>query len=230
MENAEQSRVDYRNNRMFILYHPLQTPLYEFLKQCNANPLEKEVLGCGTGGERPSLALFYAHGYKTYGIDNSNEQLELAQVFCRENNMELNVMKGDIRTIPFKDDSVNFVYSINTLCHLSKKDTAVAMREMKRVLRPEGLLCVNFSSIDDVMSGCGQEVSKGEFLQELEWYPGIVQEGHVCSYYEKDEPDPYFQDFEVIVKMTRIVELPIYKSHPEGGDWQVGDIFYIAKK
>jgi hypothetical protein len=104
------------------------------------------------------------------------------------------------------------------------------MQEMKRVLRHEGLLCVNFSSTDDVMSGHGQEVGKGEVLQEFDWYPGIVQEGHLCSYYEKDEPDTYFQDFEITVKMTRIVELPIYKSHPEGGGWQVGDIFYIAKK
>ncbi len=30
--------------------------------------------------------------------------------------MGLNIVKGDIRDLPFKDDSLSFVYSVNTLC------------------------------------------------------------------------------------------------------------------
>jgi ubiquinone/menaquinone biosynthesis C-methylase UbiE len=213
-----------------ILSHPLGRPLYAFLSECNELPLEKEILDCGAGGDRPPLSLFYEYGYRTFGIDISGEQVELAQKFCKENNMELSILKGDVREIPFKDDSISFVYSINTLCHLSKKDTAVAVKEIERVLKPNGLCCINFVSIHDCMFGIGQEVDKGEFIQEEDWYAGIVKEGHICSYYEDDEPDKYFDHFEIIRKEKRIIELPIYKKHPEGGGWQGADIWYIGKK
>lgn len=213
-----------------ILGHPLVRPLYGFLKECNASPLEKEVLDCGAGGNHPPLALFYEHGYKTYGIDISDEQVALAQKFCKENDIDLNITKGNICNIPFRTESLSFIYSINTVCHLSKKDTATAMKEIERVLKPEGLCFINFVSVDDVCYGDGEEVGKGEFVQEFDWYPGIVKEGHVCSYYEDTEPDEYFQSFEIIRKEKRIIELPIEKSHPEGGDWQIADICYTAQK
>jgi hypothetical protein len=31
------------------------TPLYEFLRQCNASPLEKTILDCGAGGSSPAV-------------------------------------------------------------------------------------------------------------------------------------------------------------------------------
>lgn len=214
----------------FILSHPLVRPLYGFLKECNESPLEKEILDCGAGGNKPPLALFYEYGYKTYGIDISDEQIELAHTFSEENNIELNIAKGDIRDIPFDEESFSFVYSINTVCHLSKKDTATALKEIKRVLKPHGLCFVNFVSVDDCWYGRGHEVGKGEFIQEEEWYPGIAKEGHVCSYYEDEEPDKYFSDFEVIRKEKRINELIIERDHHAGGGWQAADICYTAQK
>lgn len=214
----------------FILSHPLVRPLYGFLKECNASPLEKEVLDCGAGGNKPPLALFYEHGYKTYGIDISDEQIELAHRFSKETNMELNITKGDIRCIPFDSESLSFVYSINTLCHLSKKDTVTAMKEIERVLKPNGLCFINFVSVDDVYFGHGHKVGKGEFIQEEDWYPGIIKEGHVCSYYEDEEPDKYFLHFEIFRKEKRINELIIERDHHAGGGWQAADICYTARK
>jgi len=214
----------------FILSHPLVRPLYGFLKECNASPLEKEVLDCGAGGNKPPLALFYENGYKTYGIDTSDEQIGLAHKFSKENNVELNITKGDIRDIPFDSESLSFVYSINTLCHLSKKDTTTAMKEIGRVLKPNGLCFINFVSVDDTYFGHGHKVGKGEFIQEEDWYPGIIKEGHVCSYYEDEEPDEYFLNFEIFRKEKRINELIIEKDQHAGGGWQAADICYTAKK
>ena len=212
----------------FILSHPLVRPLYGFLKECNESPLEKEILDCGAGGDYPPLALSYQHGYTTHGLDISDAQLELAWEFSRKNNMALNIKKGDMRDILFENSSLSFVYSINSLVHLSKKNTAVAMKEMERVLKPHGLIFVNFSSVADSSFGQGKELNKGEFLQEYDWYPGIVKEGHVCSYYEDTEPDDYFAHFEIIRKEKRTSELHIEKSRPK--EWQAADLFYTAKK
>jgi ubiquinone/menaquinone biosynthesis C-methylase UbiE len=214
----------------FILSHPLVRPLYGFLRECNESSMEKIVLDCGAGGRFPPLALFYQWGYKTYGIDISDGEIQLAQKFCQENNITLNILKGDIRHIPFNDESMSFVYSINTVFHLSKADTAAALQEMERVLKPSGLLFVNFTSVDDVAFGDGQKVGTGEYIQDYEWYLDIVKEGHVCSYYEYDEPDKYFSNFEIIRKEKRISELQIERNHPAGGDWQSADICYIGQK
>lgn len=214
----------------FILSHPLVRPLYGFLKECNDSPLTREVLDCGAGGSRPPLTLFYEHGYSVYGIDITPQQVELAQEYCMKAHITLPIMLGDARHIPFKDESMSFIYSVNTLCHLSKRDTAAVMQEIERVLRKEGLCFVNFVSVDDCGFGRGKEVSVGEFIQEEEWYSGIKKEGHICSYYEDSEPDPYFEPFEILRKEKRITELVIEKTHPEGGDWQMADICYTARK
>lgn len=59
-------------------------------------------------------------------------------------------------------------------------------------------------------------MGKGEFIQEEDWYPGIIKEGHICSYYEDDEPDPYFCHQEIIRKEKRIIEIPKDITHHAG--------------
>jgi predicted RNA methylase len=76
------------------------TPLYEFLRQCNASLLGKTALDCGAGGSRPPLSLFYQYGYRTYGVEIAEEALAKTQQFCREQGMSLNILRGDMRNIP----------------------------------------------------------------------------------------------------------------------------------
>ena len=49
-----------------------------------------------------------------------------------------------MRSIGFGDGSLGCVYSWNSNIHLTKADTGRAVGEMLRVLRPGGLLYVNF--------------------------------------------------------------------------------------
>jgi len=155
------------------------TPLYKFLRQCNSTSLEKLVLDCGAGGNTPPLQLFYEYGYETYGIEISGEALRKAETFCKENDIKLNILKGDMRKIPFKDEMFSFAYSYNTIPLMSKKDVAIAMSEMESVLKTSGLCFVNFVSIDD--------------------------EAPADSYFEDNEPDKYFSNFKIIQKEKRII-------------------------
>ncbi|MHA2233005.1 MAG: class I SAM-dependent methyltransferase [Candidatus Hodarchaeales archaeon] len=186
-----------------ILDHALRRGLYGFLKVCNTSPLEKEILDCGAGGQNPPLALFYEYGYKTHGID---------------------ISKGDIRNIPFEDESLSFVYSINTIGHHTKADIAIAMKEIERILKPKGLSYVNFGSIDRPMPGIGREIRKGEWMK-------VRDDGSESyhSYYEDDEPDSYFDSFEIIRKEKRIIDIPIDKIR-KASNWHYADIGYIARK
>ncbi len=172
------------------------TPLYKFLRHCNSSHLEKIILDCGAGGDNPPLQLFYEYGFKTYGIEISQDSLNKAKKFCKENNMKLNILKGDMRRIPFRNETFSFLYSYNTIPLMSKNDVAIAINEIERVLKRNGLCFVNFVSVDD--------------------------EGPADSFFEDNEPDKYFNNFEIIHKEKRIILI--------GKKEKQAYIDYIAKK
>ncbi len=193
--------------------------LYTFLRYCNKSDLEKKVLDCGAGGSKPPLTLFHQYGYKTFGIDISDRQLEKSNVFCIENKLQLNIIKGSLLNIPFEDESFSFVYSYNSIFHLVKKEIEAGINEIKRVLKKDGLCYVNLLSIEDFCHGQGKELEKGEFYQN---------EGNhktIHSYYEDTEGDKYFDDFNIIYKEKRIVE-----RYFDGEKIKQVFLDYIAKK
>lgn len=63
------------------------TPLYEYLRRCNATALEKRVLDCGAGSDDLPLSLFCQYGYQTHGIEIAESALVEANRFCREKRM-----------------------------------------------------------------------------------------------------------------------------------------------
>ncbi|MFX0211802.1 MAG: class I SAM-dependent methyltransferase [Candidatus Hodarchaeota archaeon] len=196
------------------------TFLYEFLRQCNLTTLEREVLDCGAGGRYPPLSIFYESGYKTHGIDISEEAIVLANSFCKKHEIELNIIKGDIRKIPYDDETIPFVYSFNTIMHLNKKDTAIAMSEIERVLRTNGLCYINFQSKSCQIPDLGEEISPGEYLTVLPDGEEVIH-----SLFDDDEPEYYFKNFDIIHKEKRLD----FRA-TDDKTVIVADLHYIAKK
>lgn len=168
--------------------------LYNFLKYAALNPSERKILDCGAGGYDPKLAFFLENGFDVHGIDISEEQINDSKEYSTENNIELNIIKGDMRNIPFEDNSFGFVYSYNSIFHLSKKDSGLAINEIYRVLKVGGLLYLNFLSIDDRWYDKSEESEPGEIVTKE------GDEHYLHSYYEDNEPDSYFDKFEIIYK------------------------------
>ena len=186
------------------------TPLYKFLRHCNSSPLEKIVLDCGAGGDDPPLQLFHEYGYRTYGVEVADNPYQQAKQFCKEHNIALNILKGDMRHLPFKRRFFSFAYSFNAIIFMTKQDIAQSLREIERVLRPTGLCFVNFVSVD--------EPTKGAFCKP---FLGNTK----FSQHEDNEADSYFSNFDIIHKEKRIVE----KTTNRKRSVQVY-IDYIAKK
>jgi ubiquinone/menaquinone biosynthesis C-methylase UbiE len=192
------------------------TPLYKFLRMCNASPLEKKVLDCGAGGSNPPLSLFHKHGYKTYGIEIADEALRQAHSFGTEHDLVLNIIRGDMRSVPFPDACFSFVYSFNAIDFMTKPDIAISMREITRVLKVRGLCYVNFLSVDDAESWepfC--ETAQAKDLLKSEEF----------AHFEDREADAYFNGFEILRREKRLVETLF-----EGKRLQKADIEYIAQK
>lgn len=196
-----------------------QPQLYRFLNYCNECNLEKKVLDCGAGGECPPLAIFSEHGYKTYGVEISDSQLEKARSFSEKYGMELNISKGDMKKLPFENETISYIYSYNSIFHMTKMDIAKSINEIKRVLKPGGICCLNFLSLQDSGYGQGQELGENEFLQ-LERDETVIH-----TYYDIDEAETHFKDMKILFKENRILER-IY----EGEKIKQGYIDYIVQK
>ncbi len=195
-------------------------PLYRFLSYCNDSPLEKVILDCGAGGSEPPLSMFYENGYETHGIDISEENLKKALRFCRDNSMELGIVLGDMREIQFADESMSFVYSYATICHMSREDAGNAIKEIWRVLKKSGLCYVTFCMADDdTSSEANEPLGPGEYPCEDEGEKGIH------TLYDDTEPDRFFHDFKLLHRERRHIES---FSDDRKNAW--AEIEYIAQK
>lgn len=80
------------------------------------------------------LAWAGAHGAKTYGIDISEPTARQAREAFPAGALQAAV--GDVRAIPFANDSFDAIYSMGTIEHFA--ETQQAIEEMARVLKPGG--------------------------------------------------------------------------------------------
>ncbi|MCK4567993.1 MAG: class I SAM-dependent methyltransferase [Candidatus Thorarchaeota archaeon] len=186
--------------------HVWPSHMYRFLKIIETIPLEKKILDCGAGGPRPPLALFCQYGYETHGIDISESAISSALKFSEENQLNIDIIEGDIRKIPFDDESFSFVFTQHSICHLTKKDTKKAIVEITRVLRPGGYCFVDFMSTSSSYYGAeslGKEVSPGEYQYVDEDDNTVLH-----CFHSDGEPDQYFSGLRIVRKIKTIVENP----------------------
>ncbi|MFC3746447.1 class I SAM-dependent methyltransferase [Paenibacillus sp. GCM10012306] len=194
-------------------------PLYRYLSYCNETGLERTVLDCGAGGDSPSLGLFAQHGYTTRGIEFDPVAIAQAQAYEQERGLQLNIERGDMRNLPFADESFSFVYSYNSIFHMRKAEVSQSLQEMIRTLKPGGIMFVNFLTVNDFRCGEGPHLGDHQYEQFDDDQPVIH------SYYTASEADPLFGNMEVLFKEDRILERIF-----EGERIRQGFVDYIVKK
>jgi ubiquinone/menaquinone biosynthesis C-methylase UbiE len=97
-------------------------------------------VGCGPGSITRGLAERLAPG-QVVGVDLSKEALDGARRDAAARGLtNLHYQEGSAYQLPFPDASFDAVYAHQVLQHLRERESAV--REMLRVVRPEGLVAV----------------------------------------------------------------------------------------
>ena len=174
--------------------HRRDYSILSFLQECNKVHLEKKILDCGAGGPTPPLAIFFEEGYETHGIEILESRIDQASKFAKEHKMNLNIIQGDMRKLPYEDEAFSYVFSHHTVNHLVKTDIKRSMKEMERVLKPNGLIYVNFPSVNCASFDSSIDTSKGELIK--------LQGGNeiIHCFFKDYEADSYFGNFTIISK------------------------------
>ena len=182
------------------------TGVYRFLSWMSASLDDgetlagKKILDCGAGGPVPPLAVFAEQGMECVGIDISDRQLAHARGFIEQVGLPIALRQDDMRNLPFADASFDYVYEHYSMCHLSTADTARAIAEMRRVLKPGGAAFFGLVSSESwPLSAYGEEREPGEY-----W---MVEDGHEMhhSLFSDEASDALVADWDLVSREKAIL-------------------------
>lgn len=109
--------------------HLVHTLIKQWIGQTE-NPLILDI-GCGTGAMAKDLQQYG----NVIGCDLRHTALE----YCRKRSLS-ELVQGDITNLPFQDHSFDLIVALDILEHVP--DDAAALKELRRVLKPNGRLVV----------------------------------------------------------------------------------------
>jgi len=94
-------------------------------------------VGCGPATITAEFAAIVGPG-QVVGIEMNDDIVETARRTCADAGVEVEVRRGDVYALESDDDTFDVVHAHQVLQHLS--DPVKALREMRRVCRPDGLV------------------------------------------------------------------------------------------
>ena len=144
-------------------------------------------MGCGPGHVARYL---HARGVQVYGVDLSAEFVERA----RRLNPDIGFQQGDMMALDMADEAWAGIAAFYSLIHIPRADVVYALRELRRVLRPGGVLLLSFHIGDDMIhldDWWGQKVCVDFFLfQSAEMTSYLAAAGFEIEEVVEREPYP----------------------------------------
>lgn len=129
-----------KNGRIFL--EP-QENMAEIVRVFRKNKVRRVLdLGCGTGRHLVYLA---KKGFDVYGIDIADEGIKLSKEWLKEEGLKADIKIGSIHErLPYKDNFFDAVISTQALHHERIKKVRKGIKEVERILRPEGIVFMTF--------------------------------------------------------------------------------------
>jgi ubiquinone/menaquinone biosynthesis C-methylase UbiE len=143
-------------------------------------------LGCGSGRH---TVYFARKGFNVYGIDIAREGVRLARAWLRKEGLKAKLrLRSIYERLPYPDNFFDAVISVRVIHHARIAIIRAVIREVERVLKPNGLIFVirvskkvaaGFSlRYNEVSSQYTQPKGCGYHKMGLFGQPVIVPKGH----------------------------------------------------
>ena len=125
-------------------------------------------LACGVGG---FSFLLEDYGFEVIGLDISDIMIKKALSYAREKHSRVKFLIGDAKELPFDNNVFDYVLFLgNSTAHFLPNELNRVFKEVKRVLKKDGLFLVNF--ID--MRALIPRIRTGTVVGEKYWINRII--------------------------------------------------------
>ena len=164
MRTFEHNRKPYLpaagHNWFLPLYDPLVRLLggeparRELLNQADVRPRQRILdIGCGTGTFAVLIKRLHPQ-VEVLGLDPDSKALARARAKADRAGVSVHLDQGYSDELPYEDNSFNRVFSSFMFHHLEDADKEKTLREVKRVLKPDGSLhLLDFAGTDSDRGG-----------------------------------------------------------------------------
>jgi ubiquinone/menaquinone biosynthesis C-methylase UbiE len=155
--------------------------------------------GCGPGRVARHMPDILKNQSRFYGTDYNEKSIH----WCKNNIRNVNFNHNNLGTkLPYEDEKFDAIYGISIFTHLSEEMHFTWFSELKRALKPEGILLITTQG-ENFKSKLSAEERK-KFDEGKLVVRGNVKEGHRT--YSAFHPDPFlkliFKDVEVLDKIV----------------------------
>ena len=142
-------------------YPFVATRVHQFIEDCPS----ARILDAGSG--ITFFPYFISQHYADSCVVACDQDDAIGRLFASVNRFSprpVNFTLGDIRSLPFENDSFDLIYSVSVLEHTTSREHAIS--EFARILKPGGKLVVTF---DISLDGLGEIsiLGAGEMLDSL---------------------------------------------------------------
>jgi ubiquinone/menaquinone biosynthesis C-methylase UbiE len=131
-------------------------------------------IGFGTGNSIINMALSTGQLGKVYGIDVSQGMLEVARSKVANKGLTngVELITGDARDLPYKDESFDAVFACFTLELFLPEDIPVVLAQVHRALKKGGRVCI--VSMTQVEHGQHSSLIERTYIWMHRHFPHIV--------------------------------------------------------
>lgn len=126
--------------------------------------------GCGSGSFLPLLAEQVGSRGRVSALDLAAEHVATAR--RRTAGLPCDVVRGDVLHLPYPDDRFDAVWCANTVQYLPDASLRQALSEMRRVVRPGGLIAIKEIDVSVVTARPGDPFLFADFFRLAGASPG----------------------------------------------------------
>ena len=145
-------------------------------------------LGCGTGRHTIYLA---NKGFNVYATDTSETGIDITRNKVEKLGLcNVEFKQHDMREIEFENDFFDAILCVWTTGHGTINDARSNVNEMYRVLKPNGIVVIDYISTDDAHYGKGEMIEKDTFLNNMEGEENIPH-----HYSSREEIEELYEKF-----------------------------------